>query len=174
MARVAGISDEDIQKVRAATDLVSLFSERVPLRQRGRDFWCCCPFHDEKSPSCKIDPATQQFYCFGCHEHGDVFSFVMKTEDIDFPDAVRRLADRAHIEIHESGGRGGVSRSYKERLRGVCQETRDFYHQQLMRLKSPEADAARSYLASRGLGGQVPAHWHLGFAPGHGALMRHL
>lgn len=174
MARVAGISDEDIQKVRAATDLVSLFSERVPLRQRGRDFWCCCPFHDEKSPSCKIDPATQQFYCFGCHEHGDVFSFVMKTEDIDFPDAVRRLADRAHIELHESGGRGGVSRSYKERLRGVCQETRNFYHQQLMRLKSPEADAARSYLASRGLGGQVPAHWHLGFAPGHGVLMRHL
>ena len=154
---MAGISDEDIQKVRSATDIVSLFGERTPVSRRGKDYWCCCPFHNEKTPSCKIDPATQNFYCFGCHEHGDVFSFVMKTEDVDFPDAVRRLADRAHIEIHESGS--STPRGYKERLRGVCRETRDFYHTQLMRLKSPDADAARAYLAGRGLGGAIPDDW---------------
>lgn len=171
--RVPSISDEDIQKVRAATDIVTLFSERVPLRQKGRDFWCCCPFHDENTPSCKIDPSTQQFYCFGCHEHGDAFSFVMKTEDIDFPDAVRRLADRAHIEIKELTS-SGPSRSYKERLRGVCCETRDFYHMQLMRLKSSQADEARAYLAKRNLGKDVPRTWKLGFAEGHGTLVRYL
>ena len=169
---MAGISDEDIQKVRSATDIVSLFGERTPVSRRGKDYWCCCPFHNEKTPSCKIDPATQNFYCFGCHEHGDVFSFVMKTEDVDFPDAVRRLADRAHIEIHESGS--STPRGYKERLRGVCRETRDFYHTQLMRLKSPDADAARAYLAGRGLGGAIPDDWQLGFAPGRGVLIRHL
>ena len=169
---MAGISDEDIQKVRAASDIVALFGERTPVQRRGKDYWCCCPFHNEKTPSCKIDPATQNFYCFGCHEHGDVFTYVMKTEDVDFPDAVRRLADRAHIEIHESGS--GAPRGYKERLRGVCRETRDFYHTQLMRGKSAEAASARAYLAGRGLGGTVPGDWQLGFAPGRGALVRHL
>ena len=147
-----GISDEDIRKVREASDIVSVFSDRIPLRQKGRTFWCCCPFHEERSPSCQIDPATQLFYCFGCHEGGDVFSYIMKSEDIDFPDAVRKLADRAGIEIHETG-RNAASRSYKARLKEVCKESCEFYHLQLMRGKSSEADAARAYLSGRGLGG---------------------
>ncbi len=170
---MAGISEQDIQKVREATDIVQLFQDRYVLRQRGREFWCCCPFHEEKTPSCKIDPGTQRYYCFGCHESGDVFTFIMKTEDVDFPDAVRRLAERANIELHETGGKG-VSRSYKERLRGVCEETRQFYHLQLMRSREAAADSARAYLSGRALGGEVPRKWQLGFAPGRGALVRHL
>lgn len=170
---MAGISEEDIQKVREANDIVSVFSDRVPLRQRGRTFWCCCPFHEERTPSCQVDPATQLFYCFGCHEGGDVFTYVQKTEGIDFPDAVRRLADRAGIEIHETG-KNAVPRSYKTRLKEVCKETCDFYHFQLMRVKSPDSDAARSYLGGRGLGGEVPNRWKLGFAPGRRALYNHL
>ncbi|MBQ9003796.1 MAG: DNA primase [Eggerthellaceae bacterium] len=170
---MAGISDEDIQKVREASDLVALFGERVPVRQRGRDFWCCCPFHNEKTPSCKIDPSTQLWHCFGCGEGGDVFGFVMKIDDVSFPDAVRMLADRAHIDIKEAGGRG-VSNSRKARLREVCATTRDFYHSQLMRGKSSEAAAAREYLGGRDLGGAVPKKWQLGFAPGRMSLVRHL
>ncbi len=74
------------------------------LRQRGRDFWGCCPFHNEKSPSFKIDPSTQLWHCFGCGEGGDVFSFVMKLDDIGFVDAVRELARRAGIQITEAPG----------------------------------------------------------------------
>ncbi len=170
---MAGISDDDIQKVREASDIVSVFADRIPLRQKGRTYWCCCPFHDENTPSCQIDPSTQLFYCFGCHEGGDVFTYIMKTEDIDFPDAVRKLADRAGIEIHETG-KGAVSRSYKTRLKEVCKETCDFYHFQLMRVKSTDADAARAYLGGRELGGQVAKRWKLGFAPGRGALLNHL
>ena len=66
--RVAGISDEDIQKVRDASDLVAVIGERTPVKQKGRDFWCCCPLHQEKTPSFKIDPATQLWHCFGCGE----------------------------------------------------------------------------------------------------------
>ena len=69
------------------------------MKQRGRDFWCCCPLHQEKTPSFKIDPSTQLWHCFGCGEGGDVFSFIMKTEDLSFPEAVRRLAERAHILV---------------------------------------------------------------------------
>ena len=89
---MAGISDEDIQKVRDASDVVTVIGERVPVKQRGRDFWCCCPLHQEKTPSFKIAPSTQLWHCFGCGEGGDVFSFIMKTEDLSFPEAVRRLA----------------------------------------------------------------------------------
>lgn len=171
---MAGISDEDIQKVREASDVVAVIGERVPVRQKGRDFWCCCPLHQEKTPSFKIDPATQLWHCFGCGEGGDVFSFIMKTEDLSFPEAVRRLAERAHIDIQETGGRPSMPASRKARLKEICAKTAEFYHMQLMRGKGEEADAARAYLASRGFGGAVPGKWDLGFAPGRGTLVRHL
>lgn len=170
---MAGFSQEDIQRVREANDLVEVVSERVPLKQRGRDFWCCCPFHQEKTPSCKIDPNTQLWHCFGCGEGGDLFAFVMKIDGLDFPDAVRWLADRAHLDIVEQGGRG-LPRGQKARLQQICRLTADFYHRQLMRSPDAGPAAARAYLASRGLGGEVPRTWTLGYAPGRGALVSYL
>ena len=167
------ISDEDIQKVREATDIVALFGERVPVRQRGRDYWCCCPFHNEKTPSCKIDPTTQLWHCFGCGEGGDVFGFVMKSDDLSFPDAVRALAERAHIDIQDTGG-PRVPSGRKARLREACAATEEFYHTQLMRGKSNDAAAARAYLGKRGFGGEVSKRWNLGYAPGRQALVKHL
>lgn len=167
------ISDEDVQRVREASDIVAVVGEHAPVKQRGRDFWCCCPLHHEKTPSLKIDPALQLWHCFGCGEGGDVFAFVMKVEDLTFPEAVRKLAERAHIEIVEAGGRG-VSSSRKGRLKDVCRATAAFYHTQLMRSPARPAADARAYLAGRHLGGAVPKTWNLGFAPGNGALVRHL
>ncbi len=168
------ISDEDIQKVREASDLVAVIGERTPVKQRGRDFWCCCPIHNEKTPSLKIDPAMQLWHCFGCGAGGDVFGYIMKTEDMSFPEAVRRLAERAHIDIVQVGGRTGASSSKKARLKDICRETAEYYHLQLMRNPAAEAGQARNYLSSRSLGGGVPKKWQLGFAPGRGALVRHL
>lgn len=170
------ISDEDIQKVREASDLVAIMGETGPVKQRGRDFWLCCPFHNEKTPSCKIDPALQLWHCFGCGEGGDVFAFIMKSQDLSFPEAVRYLAERAHIDIaDDQGKRGpGMGQGAKARLRAVCAEAAEFFHTQLMRSKSPQASAARAYLSQRGLGGDIPKTWMLGFAPGQGMLVRHL
>lgn len=170
---MAGFSAEDIQRVREANDLVDVVGERVPLKQRGRDFWCCCPFHQEKTPSCKIDPNTQLWHCFGCGEGGDLFAFVMKLDEMEFPDAVRWLAERGHVEIVEQGGRG-LPRGQKARLQEICKETAAFYHMQLMRSKDPGAASARDYLSKRGLGGDIPRTWMLGYAPGRGALVTHL
>ncbi len=168
------ISEEDIQKVREASDLVTVIGERVPVKQSGRDFWCLCPFHNDKNPSLKIDRAMQLWHCFGCGEGGDVFAYIMKAEDLTFPEAVQRLADRAHIDIVESDGKPRVSSDEKSRLKAVCAETASFYHQQLMRNPDAEAGAARAYLSGRNLGGEVPRTWQLGFAPGRGQLVRHL
>lgn len=164
------ISEEDKNRVRAATDLVELVQETVPLKPRGQDLWGCCPFHGEKTPSFHVIPATQVWHCFGCGKGGDCFTYVMERENLSFPEAIRYLADRAGIEIHDSydGGKRGSKRS---RLMDVCDETASFYHTQLMRGRD---DRAREYFASRGMGAEVCRRYELGFAPGNGALVQHL
>ncbi|MCL1799037.1 MAG: DNA primase [Eggerthellaceae bacterium] len=169
-----GINDEDIQKVREANDLVSVIGDRVPLRQKGRDFWCCCPIHDEKTPSCKIDPAAQLWHCFGCGSGGDVVGFVMQADGLSFPEAVHKLAERVGISVRLIGGAPGPAKGYKARLGEACKETAAFYHLQLMRSRDPLAAAARDYLGKRGFGGEVSKRWQLGFAGGSEALVRHL
>ncbi|MHB1340410.1 MAG: DNA primase [Coriobacteriia bacterium] len=158
------ISDEDIQRVRDATDVVQLVSETVVLKKKGRLFWGNCPFHGEKTPSFKIDPTTQLWHCFGCSLGGDAFGYVMRIENLDFPDAVRRLADRARIEITEEGG-PGLPPGRKERLIAACEAAADFFHKQLTAGRSAEAASARDYLAKRGFGIDVAKRWRLGYAP---------
>ncbi len=167
------ISDEDIRKVREANDLVELFSERSVMRQRGRDFWCCCPFHQEKTPSCKVDPVTQTWHCFGCGEGGDIFTYIRKLDGFDFVDAVRFLARRGGVEITESA-QDSRARSKKARLKAVCEETASYYHMLLMRSTGEGPDQARAYLSQRHFGGMVPNTWNLGYAPGQRKLVTHL
>lgn len=168
------ISDEDVARVRDATDLVSLVSETVVLKKKGRLFWGNCPFHGEKTPSFKIDPTTQLWHCFGCSRGGDAFGFVMQAENLDFPDAIRRLAERARIDIVEEGG-AGLPAGRKERLVAACEAAAEFFHQQLTTLRTSGATEARDYLARRGFGSEVAKRWRLGYAPpARDALVSHL
>jgi len=169
---VGRIIDEDVARVRDATDIVQLVSERVVLKQKSRLFWGCCPFHGEKTPSFKIDPATGLWHCFGCGLGGDVFGFVMRTENAEFPDAVRILADRANIELHEEGG--GVPRGLKERLIAANEAAADFYHAQLTKGRDEGSAKARDYLAQRDFGSGVSKRFRLGWSPGRGTLVAEL
>lgn len=164
------ISDEDKNRVRDATDLVALVQETVELKPRGHDLWGCCPFHGEKSPSFHIIPATQVWHCFGCGEGGDCFTYVMKRENLSFPESIRYLADRAGIELAEDTAfrRRGPKRS---RLIDVCEATADFYHTLLMRGRD---DRGRAYCKQRDLDAATCRTYRLGFAPGRGALVAHL
>ena len=166
------ISDEDKERVRQATDFVQLVAETVELRQRGQDFWGCCPFHGEKTPSFKVNPSTGLWHCFGCGDGGDVFSYVQRRESLDFPDAIRYLADRAGIELSEE--RGARRGPRKTRLMEALGEAEAFYHTMLMRGKGEGPDAARRYLAGRGFGSEVCRRWGLGYAPGRGSLVAQL
>jgi DNA primase len=109
------IPDEIIQKIRDQTDVVELVGRSVSLKRAGRNHKGLCPFHDEKSPSFNVNPDRQTFYCFGCQEGGDVFSFLMKTENLTFAEAARSLARDAGIEVPETGG-GGPGRGVSEQL----------------------------------------------------------
>ena len=167
------ITDEDKERVRQATDFVTLVSETVELKPRGQDYWGCCPFHQEKSPSFKINPSTGLWHCFGaCSEGGDVFSYVMKRENLDFPDAIRYLADKAGITLTEEAHVSKGPR--KNRLIECLTEAENYFHSMLMRGRGEGPEAARAYLSGRGFGAAVCKRWKLGYAPGRGALVAHL
>ena len=156
------ISDEDVARVRAATDIVALIGEHAALKRQGRRWVGLCPFHQEKSPSFSVNAEEGLYYCFGCQQSGDVISFVREMEAVDFVEAVRRLADRAGITITEDPG---VTAEHKRRapLYDAVERAVAWYHQQL--LVSPAGGSARDYLRSRGYDGQVVRDFRLGWAP---------
>lgn len=166
------INDGDKNRVREASDLVALVSETVALKQRGREFWGRCPFHDEKTPSFKVDPSSQLFYCFGCQASGDVFSFVMRSQNMEFLDALRYLAERANITLSET--KGELPQGRRARLLEAMELSAAYYAQQLLRTASAPADAARTYLSNRKMGLDLAKRWQLGFAPGGTNLLSHL
>lgn len=167
------ITDEDKERVRQATDILQLVGETVELKRRGADYWGCCPFHHEKSPSFHVNPTTGLWKCFGCGAGGDVFAYVMKRESLDFPDSIRYLADKAGIELSEERGaaRKGPRRN---RLIECLTEAERFYSTMLLRGRGEGPDAGRAYLAGRGFGSDVCRRWGLGYAAGHQTLVEHL
>ncbi|MCL2680011.1 MAG: DNA primase [Coriobacteriia bacterium] len=166
-------SEEDIAKVKEATDLVALVRSHTDLRLKGRDWWACCPFHKEKTPSFKVSPDGGFWHCFGCGESGDAFGFIMRTENMSFPEAVLFLADRAHIEIRKDP-RAIAAAGQRQRLHTICTDTADYYLNYLRTSKSTHAAAARDYLSKRGFGSDTAIQWRLGFAPGNHLLVQHL
>src|SRR5213076_1260204 len=115
---MAGLfSSATLEQIRAASDIVEVIGSYLPLKRAGANFTALCPFHKEKTPSFNVNPHKQIFYCFGCHKGGDVFTFVKEYESIDFPEAVRRLAERAKIPLeHEQGTGEQQTRHLKETL----------------------------------------------------------
>ncbi|MBQ9690883.1 MAG: DNA primase, partial [Eggerthellaceae bacterium] len=170
---MSGFSSQDIEKVREAIDFAAVVGTTVSLRPKGGDLWGCCPFHGEKTPSFKISPDTKLWHCFGCGEGGDVFSYVMKRDNISFPEAVEDCAKIAGVVITKSE-RDVAQRGKKARLKEVCAQTADFYHKQLTTLRDPAAQRARDYLTQRGFSIDVAKRWNIGFAPGNQALIRYL
>lgn len=166
------ITDEDKERVRQATDVLALVGETVELRQRGNSFWGCCPFHQEKSPSFHVDPQTGLWKCFGCGASGDIFGYVMKRESLEFPDAIRYLADRAGIELQEE--RGAQRGPRRNRLMEALAAAEEYYNTLLLRGRGEGPDAGRRYLGGRGFGTAVCRSWKLGYAPGNGRLVSHL
>src|ERR1035438_58466 len=126
-----GIPDEDVARVRAATDIVALIGEHAALKKVGRRWQGLCPFHGEKTPSFSVNAEEGFYYCFGCQAKGDAISFVRATEHLDFVDAVRRLADKSGITIHEDANAGRDSMRRKAFL-DTMEQAAEWYHQRLL------------------------------------------
>ncbi len=156
------ISDSDIAAVRAATDIVALITEQVALKKSGRRWTGLCPFHGEKTPSFSVNAEEGRYYCFGCRVAGDQITWVRETMHLDFVDAVRLLAERCGIELHEDAS-ASKERQERQRLLAAMERAVDWYHQRL--LESPDARVARDYLRSRGISGDIARQFRLGWAP---------
>ena len=154
------IGEEVRERVRDATDIVQLIGERVELRRAGRSFKGLCPFHTEKTPSFTVTPDRQIWHCFGCSRGGDAFAFVMETEKVTFPEALRMLADRAGIEMPKQERVPGEEMF--DRLHQANALARDFFQASL---HGEGAAAARAYLAGRGFEEPWLTRFEIGWAP---------
>ena len=137
-----------LQELKRKSDLVSIASNYLRLEQKGRRFWACCPFHNEKTPSFSINAEDGVYYCFGCKESGDVIKFVEKMENIDFYDAVKLLADKAGMQIPElvSSEEAGKKQKLKERLLSALDFAEKHYEENLY---SKDALEAQQYIKMR-------------------------
>jgi DNA primase len=157
---MASISDDKVEEVRAASDLVDVVSDYVRLKKQGARFVGLCPFHSERTPSFSVDPQANLYHCFGCKAGGDVYRFVMDKEGVGFPDAVRLLADRAGIALPEDDGPGPEA-DEREAVLAALRFAARFYHGQL---RGPAGARALEYLASRGFTKESVLAFGIGYA----------
>jgi DNA primase len=158
---VSMIPDDTIEQVRDSTDIVGLIGESVPLKRTGSDYRGPCPFHGGTNRNFAVIPKKGRYYCFVCHESGDVFSWFMKRLGMDYPTAVREAARRTGIVIPERAERAGPDPH--EPLYSAMSVGHDWFARQL--LEFPDASGAREYLQSRDIPLETAAMLGLGFAP---------
>ena len=156
------IPDELIDRIREGVDIVSVISEQLSLKKTGQNFTGLCPFHSEKTPSFVVSPAKQIFHCFGCGAGGNVFHFLMKHENLTFPQAVRSLSERAGISIPEVSKRDEKIEDAKEPLYKVNELAMEFFSRNLAEAK--EGERARQYLEKRGIEKKTIQEFNIGYS----------
>jgi len=150
-----------IDEVKQKTDIAGIVSQYVALKKAGRNLVGLCPFHSERNPSFFIYPEQQSWHCFGCNTGGDVFSFIMKKEGLDFGEALHLLAQRAGVTIPVRAGRDG-EKEEKEQLYKINEAAAQYFHNLL--LNSPEGKRAKNYLQNRGFTDKTVAEFQLGYS----------
>lgn len=165
------LSDSFLQELKMKTDIEDVISTYVTLKRRGATLVGLCPFHNEKTPSFTVYPATQSFYCFGCGAGGDAITFLKKIENLDYLDAVKTLAQRAGLQMPQEGFDDSLSKR-RRRILEMNREAARFYHSVLL---SPEGEVGYDYYIGRALSAATINHFGLGFAPNQwDALLKHM
>ena len=159
------IPEHLLEQIAQANDIVDVISGYFPLKRAGSAYKARCPFHQEKTASFNVNPARQIFKCFGCGAGGGVFKFVELYENVNFPEAVKRLAARVGIRVEEEplSAEEDAQQKLRRRLLALHAATAEWFHTNLLRTKA--AQSARDYLKGRGLTIEVAKSWKLGYAP---------
>src|SRR5712692_8514397 len=156
-----------IETIKAKIDVVEEIGLVVALQKAGKSYRGHCPFHNERTPSFHVFAESQTWRCFGCHEGGDVFTFVEKQQGLEFRDALAYLAEKAGVALEEYSSRSPEeereSHAIKERLRKLNEDALLWFHQMLLRSK--DAAQARAYVQSRGISSDSVQAFGLGYAP---------
>ena len=157
------IADDDIERLRSTVSIVDVVGQFVALRKSGRNWVGLCPFHAERTPSFNVREETGRYKCFGCDKGGDMFTFVQEHEHVDFVGAVEYLAAKVGLQLTYTSAGQTRERARRKQLVGAMDTAVDWYHRRL--LEDSAARAARDYLRSRGLSGDVARSFKLGWAP---------
>src|SRR5436853_4497641 len=154
-----------LEQIRAANDIVDVIGAVLPLKRAGANFIALCPLHKEKTPSFNVNPHRQIFHCFGCHKGGDVFTFLREYENISFPEAVHRLAERARIPLEfEKDPARQKNRFLKDTLLQIHEQITQRWQAALA--NDATGQVARDYLKKRGVSDEAVQCFRLGYAPG--------
>lgn len=157
---MANIPQEIIDQILDRLDIVETISEYIQLKKNGRNFKACCPFHNEKTPSFVVSPDKQIYHCFGCGAGGNVFSFLMRYENLQFPEAVEMLAEKCGVVLPHSSSGKGADNALAEELYKINDMACQFFQASLAVNR-----AAGEYIRSRGAGEDVLKKFRIGFAP---------
>ncbi|WP_332671537.1 DNA primase [Aromatoleum sp.] len=150
-----------IQDLLARVDIVDVIEPHLPLKKGGANYFACCPFHGEKSPSFSVSPSKQFYHCFGCGAHGSAIGFLMEYSGLPFVEAVKELASRAGLQVPQEGGASPrIETPQNDALIDAMSRAAHFYREQLK-----QAPAAIAYLKRRGVSGEIAARFGIGYAP---------
>ena len=160
--KLARYSEDIIEEVRQANDIIDVISQYIHLKRSGRNYFGLCPFHNEKSPSFSVSPDKQIFHCFGCGVGGNVFTFLMKIEGVNFIEALQMLAERAQIQLPTlSNNVDSIKEELKEKIYQINEFTANYYHQKLY---LPESKIAQEYIKKRKLSNETLKSFRIGFS----------
>ena len=159
--------EELVEEVRARNDIVDVISGYVSLKEKESNYWGCCPFHNEKTPSFSVSSNKQMYYCFGCHASGNVYTFLMKYENDTFPEAIKILADRAGVKLPEVEETPEQKKKAGKRMRllEVNKEAAKYFYYML---RDPRGEVGMRYLTGRKLTDETMHHFGLGYAGKNG------
>lgn len=150
------------EEIKAKIDIVDLVtSYGYQLKHTGSDFWCCCPFHNEKTPSFKVDSSRGSYHCFGCGESGDIFSFVMKQEGLSFYEAIQKLGESVGVEVRRNESKGSKQRKRVYALMGDLA----IAFNKMLRTQNDMSQKAYEYLATREIPEEAIEKFLIGYAP---------
>ncbi|OUO91890.1 DNA primase [Cloacibacillus sp. An23] len=152
------MASDDVREIKSKLDIVDVVSESVQLKKQGQNYWGCCPFHNEKTPSFCVSPDRQTFHCFGCGKGGDIFSFIMEREHLGFREALERLAEKAGVTLSATHGSSPERRAKTDVNRAAL----EFFMESL---NAPEGEPARKYLERRSISHSDAVRFEIGWAP---------
>ena len=159
---MAGFDRNFTDELRARLSLVDVISRRVPLVKKGQNYWGCCPFHNEKTPSFSVNEDKGFYHCFGCGEHGDIISFVMKSENVDFRTAITELAAQAGLKLPDYKPKSHEQIAREESYFEIMENAASIYQK---RLFDPDGEIALAYIRGRGFNDDMIKKYRIGYAP---------
>ena len=161
---MANTIEELVTQIKDRLDIVDVVSKEVILKKNGKHYWGCCPFHKEKTPSFSVNPELGFFKCFGCGAGGDALTFIMKTQNKDFMEVIKELAEQFGLEMPKNFQKT-ESKGLKEEMIKACTKAAEFYNLRLLKDKEPDTSKVLDYLSGRGITKDIIEKYTLGLAP---------